>query len=204
MDPVSAALRNPKIFWCFVQNSVERRSMPLLKFSNGVSASSLVEKLSALNEYFDSVQQRCSTHCGEQVGFAEGELPAELYLSGSDICESLSQLCPKISSGPFPLTIKLSKIGGSSLVVPLELLFTKIMKSRTFPKSCKTFCITPIPKRRCDQTEPSNCCPIAGLVLRWKYLSAVLLVVSGSSRKIVRYSILTNMRTGRKCLLSFQ
>lgn len=138
MDAASGTPRNPETFWSFVRNSVDRHSIPLLKLSDGKLALGPAEKAKAFNEYFFGAQQRFPTHSNGHVGSADGEIQAEFDLRES-VFGILSQRHPKTSSRLFSLAIKLLKIADWSLYVPLKLLFTKILKSRTFPGSWKRF-----------------------------------------------------------------
>ena len=166
-----------------VKSVVNVQSVPPLKDNqSGDFVFSEVDKANVLDKYFAGCQQPCLTHCcscNSPISPVPPVTPVSpaatsATISADDILSTLRQIDARKSNGPFLLTHELLRRCGTSLVLPLLILFKSILETGSFPSSWKRSFITAIPKGSTDRSLLANWCPISLLPPISKLFEAII------------------------------
>ena len=98
---------------------------------------------------------------------------SNIRFTNADILSHLKNIDPNKSNGPDMITGQMIRLCGDSLVLPLRLLFSNILRTSCFPSMWKLANVTPVFKKN-DKQLIKNYRPISLLPLLSKIFEKIL------------------------------
>lgn len=168
---------NPKYFWKFIKNNLNKSSYPVSMTYLGTTSTSGDDISNLFNEYFlSNFLERDPTSCTQ---FEEPSEPvvadlASIVIETNEIIKLLNNLDLTKSAGPDELPAVFLVKCADSLSLPLSLIFKRSIAEGVVPAIWKSAFITPIHKKgqknRVDNYRPiSKLCLIAKIFERIVY-----------------------------------
>ena len=165
-----------KAYWKILKNLMNKSKAPKIPplNVNGKFVIDCKEKAELFNDLFSN---QCKPNINDSVlppfiPFTENFL-SNIRFSNADILSHLKNIDPSKSNGPDMITGQMIRLCGDSLVLPLRLLFTNMLRTSSFPSMWKLANVTPVFKKN-DKQLIKNYRPISLLPLLSKIFEKIL------------------------------
>ena len=165
-----------KAYWKILNSFLNKCKIPRIPplFVEGNFITNCKEKASTFNKYFaaqctpfqtDSVLPGLVYHTSSRLSFFEITL--------DDVSDIIKVLDVNKAHGPDNISVKMIKLCGDGICVPLRIIFRTIMETGTFPDQWKEANVTPVHKKKDKQTV-TNYRPISLLPIFAKMFERIV------------------------------
>ena len=164
---------NGKIFWKIVNKVINKSKAPKVPplLVENKFILNCEEKATLLTEFFC---KQCTPNLTTSVlpdilTYKTDERPGNFLLTVEDITPLINKLDPNKATGPDGISSKMLLLCGNTVTLPLQVIFSNILSTGTYPKMWKLANVTPIHKKSDKQLiknyRPISLLPICGKIL---------------------------------------